>query len=62
VQTGALMKREYWLRPDSPYPSYEAYLADTGPSAVITARGMAPDAVLQEVQRSGLRGRDGGSR
>jgi NADH:ubiquinone oxidoreductase subunit F (NADH-binding) len=56
------MKREYWLRPDSPYPSYEAYLADTGPSAVITARGMAPDAVLQEVQRSGLRGRDGGSR
>jgi NADH:ubiquinone oxidoreductase subunit F (NADH-binding) len=53
------MKREHWLIPDSPYLSYEAYLADAGPSAVITARGMNSDAVLEEVQRSGLRGRGG---
>src|ERR1051325_2669901 len=59
VQAGASMKREHWLIPDSPYASYKAYLAATGPSAVITARGMDPDRVLQEVQCSGLRGRGG---
>lgn len=49
----------HWLLPNSPYASYEAYLADNGLSAVVKARGMDPDAVPHEVECSGLRGHGG---
>jgi NADH-quinone oxidoreductase subunit F len=53
------MKRDHWLLPEAPYASYDAYLRENGPSAVVTARGMDADAVLERVARSGLRGRGG---
>jgi len=51
--------REHWLLPDSPYPTYAAYLAAVGASAVELAKQRSPDAVLDEIKKSGLRGRGG---
>jgi NADH:ubiquinone oxidoreductase subunit F (NADH-binding) len=50
----------HWLLPQSPYESYSAYAKATGESAVAKARKAAPEAILAEVERSGLRGRGGG--
>ncbi len=47
------------LLPDAPFGSYADYHKATGPSAVLKARKMKPEAVLAEVERSGLRGRGG---
>jgi NADH:ubiquinone oxidoreductase subunit F (NADH-binding) len=51
--------REHWLLPDSPYPSYHAYLEAVGGSAVEAARRRSPVEVLEEIKKSGLRGRGG---
>jgi NADH:ubiquinone oxidoreductase subunit F (NADH-binding) len=51
--------REHWLLPDSPFPSYAAYRAATGASAVDKALSMKPSAILEQLKRSGLRGRGG---
>jgi NADH:ubiquinone oxidoreductase subunit F (NADH-binding) len=53
------MPREHFLLPEAPYRSYAEYLAAAGRSAVERARGLAPAAVVEEVKRSGLRGRGG---
>src|SRR5262245_8060820 len=50
----------HWLLPAAPYESYSAYAKATGESAVAKARKATPDAILAEVERSGLRGRGGG--
>jgi NADH-quinone oxidoreductase subunit F len=50
----------HWLLPHAPYESYGAYAKATGESAVAKARKATPDAILAEVERSGLRGRGGG--
>ncbi|MHB8417544.1 MAG: NADH-ubiquinone oxidoreductase-F iron-sulfur binding region domain-containing protein [Myxococcales bacterium] len=47
------------LLPATPDGSYSAYRARTGPDAVARARALSPAAVLEEIQRSGLRGRGG---
>jgi NADH-quinone oxidoreductase subunit F len=47
------------LLPDSPFPSYRDYLAATGEDAVRKARATAPEDLLGEITRSGLRGRGG---
>ena len=47
------------LLPDLPFPSYGDYLAATGEDAVRKARATAPEALLAELTRSGLRGRGG---
>ena len=51
--------REHWLLPESPYRSYAAYLEAVGASAVELARQRSPDAMLDEIKKSGLRGRGG---
>jgi NADH-quinone oxidoreductase subunit F len=51
--------RHHWLIPDHPYASYAAYAKATGDNAVLKARKAAPEAVLGDVERSGLRGRGG---
>ncbi len=51
--------REHWLLPDSPYPSYAAYLEAVGARALDVARARSPGDVLDEISRSGLRGRGG---
>ncbi len=48
------------LLPDHPFRSYLEYLEATGDSAVRKARGAAPDDLVGEITRSGLRGRGGG--
>jgi NADH-quinone oxidoreductase subunit F len=53
-------KQTHWLIPASPYETYAAYAKATGESAVQKARKAGPDAILAEVERSGLRGRGGG--
>jgi NADH-quinone oxidoreductase subunit F len=55
-----MAKQNHWLVPPSPFESYSAYLKATGDSAVAKARKATPDAILAEVERSGLRGRGGG--
>ncbi len=47
------------LLPEKPDASYADYRRRTGPDALARARGLAPAAVLEELQRSGLRGRGG---
>ena len=47
------------LLPEEPFARYEDYLAATGENAVRRARSMGADAVLDELQRSKLRGRGG---
>lgn len=53
------MTRDHWILADPPYTSYRDYLDRTGVNAVTRAWGMTPDAVLDELERSGLRGRGG---
>jgi NADH:ubiquinone oxidoreductase subunit F (NADH-binding) len=48
------------LLPPAPYETYSAYAKASGESAVAKARKASPDAILAEVERSGLRGRGGG--
>lgn len=50
----------HWLIPSSPYETYAAYAKATGDHAVQKARKATPEAILAEVERSGLRGRGGG--
>lgn len=47
------------LIPSVPYPSYSSFRAEMGACAVSNARRMTPDAVVSELERSGLRGRGG---
>src|SRR5258706_2790566 len=47
------------LLPEAPYDSYEAYRNALGDDALAKARAMAPEAVLGEIRRAGLRGRGG---
>src|SRR5215468_1033390 len=54
------MSPEHLLLPRSALSSYQAYLRWSGGSAITGARAMAPDAVVEELRRSGLRGRGGG--
>ncbi|RPH36691.1 MAG: NADH-quinone oxidoreductase subunit F, partial [Planctomycetota bacterium] len=56
----ATKHQHHWLIPNAPYESYGAYAKATGESAVAKARKATPDAILAEVERSGLRGRGGG--
>lgn len=51
--------REHWLIPDKPFDSYREYLAAVGGSAVELARRRDPRAIIDEIKRSGLRGRGG---
>ena len=51
--------REHWLLPDSPYRSYDAYLDAVGSRAVEVARGRPAAQLLEEIKKSGLRGRGG---
>src|SRR5215472_6602057 len=51
--------RPHWLLPAAPYPSYQAYCDDRGGSALECARTMQPEAIIDLVHRSGLRGRGG---
>jgi NADH-quinone oxidoreductase subunit F len=51
----------HWLIPSSPYENYAAYSKATGDHAVQKARKGTPEAILAEVERSGLRGRGGGA-
>ncbi len=51
--------REHLILPPEPYPSYAAYLADAGGSGVEQAKRAGAEAVLEELRRSGLRGRGG---
>src|SRR5215470_4963839 len=50
----------HWLIPSSPYETYASYGKATGDHAVQKARKATPDAILAEIERSGLRGRGGG--
>ena len=50
-----------FLLPDAPITSLDAYLAtDTGGLGVATAQRLGPAATIDEIARSGLRGRGGG--
>lgn len=53
------MESEHWLIPDTRYASYTDYLARTGENAIVKARSIAAGTILNEIQRSGLRGRGG---
>ncbi len=50
---------EHWLIPERPFESYAEYLRTVGGDAVAKARQLDPEGVLDEVVRSGLRGRGG---
>src|SRR5215831_10000841 len=58
--THASKPTHHWLLPAAPYETYAAYTKANGESAVAKARKATPDAILAEVERSGLRGRGGG--
>ncbi len=47
------------LLPEAPFRSYRDYVAATGEDAVSKARATAPEDLLAELARSGLRGRGG---
>jgi NADH-quinone oxidoreductase subunit F len=49
----------YRILPDLPYSSYQSYLDKNGPSAVLKARSSSPQAIVDEIRQSGLRGRGG---
>ena len=51
--------REHWLLASTPYASFEAYQGAARPSALDMARGMSSDAIVEAIERSGLRGRGG---
>jgi len=44
------------LLPEGPLPSVEAYIKGGGGRGLAAARERAPDEVIEEVRRSGLRG------
>ena len=44
----------HWLLPSSPYETYASYGKATGEHAVQKARKATPEAILTEVERSGL--------
>src|SRR5262245_2644334 len=48
----------HWLVSE-PHDSYAAYLQRKGGSSLDVARRLAPDAVVAEIERAGLRGRGG---
>src|SRR5262245_38984283 len=50
---------DHALLPDAPLTTYAQYVRWSGENAVRKARDLGADAVLREVQRSGLRGRGG---
>ena len=50
---------QHFVLPEHPYATYRDYLERTGGNAVMQAREIGSEAVLEEVQRSGLRGRGG---
>ena len=54
------IKHQHWLLPANPYETYTAYGKASGENAVQKARKATPDAILAEVEKSGLRGRGGG--
>src|SRR5689334_7985658 len=47
------------LLPDEPITSVEAYLAAGGGEGLRAARQLGPDATIEEIEASGLRGRGG---
>lgn len=49
----------HWLLPSSAHASYAAYCEAVGGNAVQSARSLSPDALLDIIDRSGLRGRGG---
>jgi NADH-quinone oxidoreductase subunit F len=49
----------YHLLPESPYSTYQAYLEKNGASAILKARSLSPQAIVDEIQESGLRGGGG---
>lgn len=53
------MNTEHFVIPSAPYVSYHAYRDTTGRSAVEQARSMTHDALIDLIDRSGLRGRGG---
>src|SRR5207249_5855614 len=54
-----MTRREHFVVPETPFPSYEAYLRARGAGAVEKARALTPNAILDELGRAGLRGRGG---
>ena len=54
-----MLIRERRLLPDAPYDSYSAYLSTVGASSVERALRHRPEAVLETIHRSDLRGRGG---
>jgi NADH:ubiquinone oxidoreductase subunit F (NADH-binding) len=55
-----MAKHQHWLLPASPFETYAAYGKASGDHAVQKARKATPEAILAEVEKSGLRGRGGG--
>ena len=49
----------YHLLPASPYSTSQAYLEKNGASAILKARSLGPQAIVDEIRESGLRGRGG---
>jgi NADH:ubiquinone oxidoreductase subunit F (NADH-binding)/quercetin dioxygenase-like cupin family protein len=49
----------YYLLPGLPYPTYQAYLEQNGPSAILKARDLSPQEIVAELGKAGLRGRGG---
>src|SRR3954468_21250442 len=48
----------YYLLPDPPYSNYDSYL-ESGVGAVVIARSLSPPEIVNQITRSGLRGRGG---
>lgn len=53
------MPRKHYLLPAAPYATYDEYLREEGPSAVLLARRQPGERVLATLLESGLRGRGG---
>jgi NADH:ubiquinone oxidoreductase subunit F (NADH-binding) len=51
--------REHWLLPTHPYQSWKEYLAAVGGDPMERALSLSPAQILEELKRSGLRGRGG---
>ena len=51
--------QDHWLIPKRPFTSYRSYLRAVGEDALAKARKTDPNHVLDEIVRSGLRGRGG---
>ena len=50
------MLKNYRLLPESPYSTYQVYLEKNGASGILKARSLSPQAIVDEIQESGLRG------